>query len=235
VQSKTVRILRHRAEALAFDLVGTFSVNAYNASVPEDYRLPATSNGSTGILLGNTRRIWPRFIAALRQNPCRLDENNPFDSWICESVETLIDGLTDITSVRYAHSLPPDRVAIQRAAALSGLAWNSPAQLSIHPKYGPWVAWRAVLVLPYEVVTEEGPLEELMPCCKSCEAGCIPVFEEALSATTTLDAKHVREQWKYWLAVRDACDLGREWRYDSTQIEYHYTANPEVLSRAINA
>ena len=44
------------------------------------------------------------------------------------------------------------------------------------------------------------------------------------------------ENWRPWLAVRDACPEGRRFRYDPEQIRYHYTKDlrrlrPDGLTR----
>ncbi|MGH8586497.1 MAG: hypothetical protein ACREWE_10055 [Gammaproteobacteria bacterium] len=42
---------------------------------------------------------------------------------------------------------PPRRVAMQRLAHLSGLAYLSPSHLNVHATYGPWIALRAAVVI----------------------------------------------------------------------------------------
>jgi methylmalonic aciduria homocystinuria type C protein len=39
----------------------------------------------------------------------------------------------------------------------------------------------------------------------------------------------VREQWRLWLAVRDACPVGREYRYSENQIRWHYAHDRSAL------
>jgi methylmalonic aciduria homocystinuria type C protein len=37
------------------------------------------------------------------------------------------------------------------------------------------------------------------------------------------------DDWRSWLAVRDACPVGRSARYAEEQIAYHYTKDPSHL------
>ena len=38
-----------------------------------------------------------------------------------------------------------------------------------------------------------------------------------------------------WAAMRDCVGIGREYQYDDSQSEYHYTKNPEILVAALAA
>jgi methylmalonic aciduria homocystinuria type C protein len=40
--------------------------------------------------------------------------------------------------------------------------------------------------------------------------------------------------WRAWLAVRESCPVGREYRYCDAQIEYHYTKDRAILRRALH-
>jgi methylmalonic aciduria homocystinuria type C protein len=42
-------------------------------------------------------------------------------------------------------------------------------------------------------------------------------------------AKKVSESWRLWLAVRDACPVGRSSRYPDEQCEYHYRPSRSLL------
>jgi len=39
----------------------------------------------------------------------------------------------------------------------------------------------------------------------------------------------VRDHWQAWLAVRDACPVGKAARYDDSQIRWHYALDREAL------
>jgi hypothetical protein len=59
------------------------------------------------------------------------------------------------------------------------------------------------------------------PC--ACDRGCGAAFERACAAGVPRDQAELRDRWRLWLAVRDACPVGREWRYSEDQISHHYT------------
>jgi hypothetical protein len=45
------------------------------------------------------------------------------------------------------------------------------------------------------------------------------------------DAAAVERGWRAWVAVRDACPVGRASRYGDEQIRYHYAKDRGVLER----
>lgn len=101
-----------------------------------------------------------------------------------------------------------------------GFAALSPSHLSLHPEHGPWIGLRAIVIAerPYE-----GPARPPLPRpCDGCERPCMGALDEAL-------ARGDAASWRDWLAVRDACPVGRGSRYGAAQIRYHYTKDQDWL------
>jgi methylmalonic aciduria homocystinuria type C protein len=119
----------------------------------------------------------------------------------------------------------PSAVPIQRLGSRVGLASLGPAYLSVHPRFGPWFAYRAVAVLDLPPEIQPAPRTEP---CTTCPAPCGAALEQALGPRRSLD---VEENWQRWLAVRDACPVQAEARYPDDQIRYHYTKDPRWLRR----
>ena len=95
----------------------------------------------------------------------------------------------------------------------------APSNLSIHAVLGPWISLRAVIVADVEPVDEPPPP---LPCA-ACPRACVPAFERARDQT----------DWRTWLAVRDACPIGREHRFQEDHLRYGYTKDRDILRRAI--
>jgi len=157
-----------------------------------------------GLLVGNTRALWPRFVAAMR-DPALAGAPDPLERY----TEATVAAAFPNARIYYGHQrydgvfLP-----LQRLAVATGLGALAPTQLVIHPIYGPWFALRAVVVLAGEPPPAQPPIAQ--PC--QCDETCTGAMEAALGSA----------HWRAWLAVRDACAL-RAWRYSDEQIEYHYT------------
>jgi hypothetical protein len=208
-------------EAAGLDLVQPFAVGGYNRAVEPRYALPDLGRAENlGPLVGNSAALWPRFIGWLTQDPSRLDDPNPLDAYVVERVSTAA-AVFGQALVRYSHRPPPERFAAIRMAVVSGLAHEGESGLAVHPRFGPWFAIRAAVV-----VAEPGPREPAPTISHPC-GDCVP------HCLTRLPDAVADGGWTRWLAVRDACPVGREYRYSEEQLRYHYTHERAVLRAAV--
>jgi cyanocobalamin reductase (cyanide-eliminating) / alkylcobalamin dealkylase len=221
-----------RCAAAGLDLVQPFQVTWYDGVVVDAFRLPDLGRPSAlGVLVGNTRALWPRFLAALRADARALDESHPLDTYVRAAVLGALEPLAHRWEARFSFEPPPRRVAMQRLAHVSGLAYLSPSHLSVHVTYGPWIALRAAVVIDIE--GPSGPSPDPPNPCPDCESHCLPRFRDAIAEACATPAGYaaIERYWRLWLAVRDACPVGRSHRYSDEQIRYHYTKDRDVLSR----
>jgi cyanocobalamin reductase (cyanide-eliminating) / alkylcobalamin dealkylase len=225
-------LLASRLAPAGIDLVHPLRAAWYNRVVP-GYPVPDFGRSDAlVVLVGNTRALWTRFLDALRQDPEWINVEHPLDNYIATSILRALEGCPVRHEIRWAHDVSDRRIAIQRMAHASGFAWLSPAHLSIHPVYGPWIALRAAICFALPGPAAPPPLEDP---CGECPAACLPVFDRAVREAGDAigtDRTH-SNSWKLWLEVRDACHVGREHRYSDEQIQYHYTKDRAILERAI--
>lgn len=199
---------------LAFDIVHPFDAHACAREVGLPQLLDP--DRPRGLLIGNTRALWPRLLAARAAAPELQGSADPLDLFTEREVERArarLDGRAFYAHRSYAGAFLP----FQRLAAAAGLAALAPTHLLVHPTFGPWFALRAVLLVAGEVVS---PPRIEAPC--RCDEGCLSAFADAREASGP-------EAWRAWLAVRDRCPVGRAYRYDDAQIGYHYTKDPRFL------
>lgn len=224
-----MRILAQVEETLAargFDLCARFSVAAYNRAVDAAYALPQLGRSDAlGLLIGNTRALWPHFVSWLREDPRRVERAHPLESYAEEAIGACVKSSGVGGEVRFSHEPPGRRFAAQHLAQLAGLAHLSESMLSVHARYGPWIALRAAWVVPVGA-----PPEQVAPPPQPCRCAqrCLPAFSRALRGGT-----NVASQWTDWVAVREACPVGRDHRYCAQQLRYHYTKDREVLREAL--
>ena len=203
-----------------------FAAAWYDEVVAPEYRLPRVRPDALALLIGNTRALWPRFVAAL---PELAGDPDPLERYIMRAVTA---ALADVRhEVRYAHEPPPRRIAIQRAAAVAGLAWLAPSHLSIHPVYGPWIGLDAIVVLD-EAAPAERPAPP--PPCPACDHACQPALARALAASDPANHRAVEAAWPVWLAIRDACPTGRAHRYSDEHIRYVHSKDRALLIKVQN-
>lgn len=164
-----------------------------------------------GWLVGNTRAMWPRFLETWREDSELAWGRDPIDSYVERICARLVDTRCLFAHRRYGDTWLP----FQRLAVAAGIGTLSPSNLVIHPTYGPWFALRAV------VLTRGTPTTRMLPPAPcDCAERCTKAFTRA---------RELHSSWRDWLAVRDACSVGKEYRYSDEQIEYHYTKSLDVL------
>lgn len=230
---RLVAAIARDCAAGGLDLWATCAAEDYQRVVEPAYHLP--DHGRTRALVmvvGNTRALWPVVKAA--RAGALAGVRDPVDRHVEATVRGAVvralaahaPGLA--VALRFAPEPPPRRVAMQRLAAVAGLAYLAPCHLCVHPVYGPWFALRAAIVLDVDGPPPRPPLAP--PC--DCATGCAPALAEALAAGAPTSAVTLRPRWRAWLAVRDACPVGRVHRYDDDQLRYHYTGDLAALDGA---
>jgi methylmalonic aciduria homocystinuria type C protein len=240
------------AEALrrdGLDIVAPLSLEWYNASVADApaSRVPPAGGGVGGaalvVVVGNSRALWPRFVAACAADARLLAGADPLEAYLEAAVAAAVAAA--VSSCAAELLPPPPRVfwshrplapggahlAVQRMAAAAGLAYlDSGSHLSLHPLAGPWFSLRAALV--FDCVTHAAP----RPPPPACPLGTAQLAAaRAALAAAIAAAGDVRgeDAWRRWLAVRDAVAGNHPERYCEEQIEYHYTGRRAPLEAAV--
>jgi methylmalonic aciduria homocystinuria type C protein len=181
-----------------------------------------------GILIGNTRSFWPLFRRALERQEDLRSEQDPVDRYTVDAVHSALSVVDVPWLVRFAHDVASEPLPIQRVARATGLAMLSPSHLSVHATHGPWIALRAVAIVDIE--GPGGTAPECPDPCTSCHKPCVEALARALEGTQHApDARSIERDWGSWVAVRDACPIGRASRYSEDQIGYHYTKLKQLL------
>ncbi len=156
-----------------------------------------------GILIGNTRALWPPFTSALR-DPSLAREAHPLERYTERAIDAAFSG----ARIYHGHRMyGAAYLPLQHLAVVTGLGALAPSRLVIHPVYGPWFALRAVVIID-GVPPTRVPIAQ--PC--RCAAACTGALDAALANPSSGPA---------WVAVRDGCGL-RASRYSDDQIRFHY-------------
>lgn len=209
------------------DLTHAFNVRQYNFQACDNERLfDFERPDALGILIGNTRQLWPVFTRALHEEPDLRRELHPLDAYVTARLRSLSSkSFGPRAQLVFAHATTPKAFPIQRLAEAVNFAALSPSHLSIHPQHGPWIALRAVLVA--DVAGPELAARELARPCRGCRAPCVPALSHALAVSARpVSALSVAEHAREWIAVRDACPVGQSSRYGEEQLVYHYVKAP---------
>jgi hypothetical protein len=118
-------------------------------------------------------------------------------------------------------------IPFQRLGRAAGLAASSPLGLQIHPTYGAWWAYRALVVVDVEL-PRAAPLSDG---CAGCPAPCVDACPASAVQLTgfSIPACHARrleaEPCRLSCAARIACVRGPEHRYSDEQLAFHMRAS----------
>lgn len=195
------------------DVCHPFSLARVNAAI-SPFALPSFGERGLGLLVGNTRALWPLVRAVVLRGATPA----PLDDFVEAAVTAALKELPVQAWVGWAHRLTAPVIPIQRIALAAGFADLSPTHLSVHPEFGPWFALRAVVVLDVAVQGEDPDPVSL---CAACTKPCVAALDAALGEEAPTK-ESVRRRAAAWVRVRDACPVGRAARYADEEIAYYY-------------
>ncbi len=233
--SEVVARLAQALSARGLDLVQPLSIDWYNRAVAEEYRVPHFGRPNRlAVVIGNTRALWSALARARAADAALRATTDPVDEYCADTITDVCRSeLGDPAAwlAWFSPEPPPRRVAMQTLAHVAGLASRSRSMLSVHPVFGPWIALRALVVIDREGPAGAAP-ELPVPCV--CRDHCGPLFDAACAALAGRPPgrERIEGSWRTWLAVRDACPVGREHRYSDDQCRYHYTHERRYLPLA---
>jgi ferredoxin len=121
----------------------------------------------------------------------------------------------------------------QRLGLAAGLPGPGPLALQVHPTYGPWWAYRALVVVGVELA-EAAPLSApcdgcAAPCVSACPGGAVRTA--GFAAAACVEARLARSACQLDCAARRACVVGREHAYGAAQLAFHMGASLRMLRR----
>eukprot|EP00978_Attheya_sp_CCMP212_P001356 scaffold2848_cov54-Attheya_sp.AAC.1 len=279
--------LRHELEVNGFDICHPFCPEWYNevlVSEGLDKKLSPLPTDGDAFLIGNTKALWPKFIHWLRSKQQEQEQSadhendkqlfqipeNPLDTYTRESIETILGQVVQNEHKKHHPSFEifwsdtnslSRLVSMQRVASVSGFAYTDPlSKLSIHPVYGAWTSYRAVVVfhnMGQESTCCSGkegidspptPPPPMMSCLlseqeqasakiameKACYASEERGFTTCCKQLHGGEAMLKDELYKDWIALRDCVHVGKEqYRFSESQLLYHYTKDLKFLEQEL--
>ena len=234
------------------DIVQEFNTEWYNTYVASESLplspLPTYGRASAkAVVIGNSRALWPAFLNWLSRQSQPEEVQDPLDKFIQSTVEQAIAELCSSSGVAHDIFWPWESgerlVSMQRVAIVCGMCYHdTETQLAIHPKFGAWVAFRAVVV--FDAPGDAVPTPERLGCLMSEEekvaareamAAALRASDEANLCTQLHGEKGMERDVRLaWAALRDCVAVGREARYSEAQLTYHYTKDKKVLLQAMH-
>lgn len=192
-------------------------------------RLSALLPGARGALVvgGGGRPFFDGFTAAAE---ARDGQPDPLDRYTARVVAAAVAGALAGGNVRAAIAHPFDAhpvIPFQRLGRAAGLGGPGPLALQIHPVFGPWWAYRALIALDCPLPPAGAPGDA----CAGCPAPCVSACPgRAVSqAGFGLVACHAHRmeaaECQLSCAARLACIRGPQHRYADEQLAFHMRAS----------
>jgi len=187
------------------------------------------------ILFGHAgRRLWECVQAE------RGDEKHPVDEYSVRTVQRWIAQAIPDARTRFAFpiGLPTGQhVGLQRLGTLAGWHHPSPFMVGIDAQWGSWFAYRAVILTDTELPATE-PVDYGYPCITCASKACITACPGRALDSGTMDFRACQtERLKegspcaLGCCARQACPVGAEHRYESSQIEHGAVGSLAAIRR----
>jgi len=199
---------------------------------------------TTTLLLGNSRALWPVFLGWLSSQPEPENLKDPLDTFLKSSIVDVVARFCGTTAydIHWPWESGERLVSMQRVATACGMCYHDgETQLSIHPRFGAWLAFRAVVVL--DAPGLDCPPPERLGCllserekaaAREAMAAALRASDEVNLCSQLHGVKGMERDVRLaWAALRDCVELGRDERYSDAQLTYHYTKEQAVLLQAM--
>jgi len=216
------RVVAALADA-GLNLTGTLPIAEYDALVPPAWCSAQLAPGARGALVvGNAGRVlWQRFVAA----PERALPTDPVDVYTRRALAQAARTSDGPAAIGF-YADRRDGVYLPLVALAHRAGFGSPGRVGvlIHPVFGPWIAIRAVILLPETVPFREP--EDFAPC-DGCPAPCASACHGGVVGAHGVDHAACYQVRLTLPACATACDarracvVGPEHAYSAEQIAHH--------------
>jgi epoxyqueuosine reductase QueG len=226
--------IRRAAAPYGLNLIAAIPADRYDAIAPPAMRARSLAPKARSIVvIGNGGgAFWNAFNAHADAHSGWRDRAHPLDDFTRELIENAIVPAVKGQGVNYTTAYPFVGEATLNfigLGKLAGLGGPSILGVLIHPVYGPWIAFRAALLLDVSL-DQPGDALDFDPCprClpRSCIAACpasavnFPVGWDIPRCLT--HRVEVEADCASRCHARVACVIGPEHRYPDDELEYHH-------------
>ena len=232
------RLARH-----GLNLVGTASPDDYDVGVPTPHALRALlPEARAAVVIGNGGgAFWGTFRTFCAMHPGWEDQRDPLDAYTQRVVEAAaapaVAALGGRVRFLYPFRFPDDPVSFMRLAACAGLGRPSLVGVLVHPTYGPWIAFRAAILVP-EPFALPRPTDGFDPCPTCVERTCVAACPAHAVGpggwdipTCAASRARADDPCAARCHARFECVLGRAHRYPADALAYHQNRARPTLGR----
>lgn len=230
----TLETIRRASAPQGLNLVAATSVARYDAAVAVQSRAGALDRDAKSIVvIGNGGgALWHALKIHAERNPGWWKRDNPLDDFTREVVERDVASAARALGRRCTVLFPfmsdgPTLNFIELGKA-AGIAGPSILGVTVHPIYGPWIAFRAALLLDEEIDSpgdalgfDPCPRCTARTCIPACPAGAVSIDSEWDIPKCLTHRVEVEADCTPRCHARAGCVLGPEHRYPDDELAYH--------------
>lgn len=227
-----VERIRSAGKPFGLNIVAAVPVDRYDAAVTEPYRASTIDSRAKSIVVvaNGGGALWAALKRHAGENPGWFERAHPLDDFTRMVVEKKV-----APAIGARHSILFPFLQGQRTlnfielGKVAGVAGPSILGVLIHPKFGPWMAFRAAILVD-ELIDEPGEARQYDPCPSCTARSCISACPTgAVVAPTGWDIprcvayriEHEADCMNRCHA-RVACVVGPEHRYPDDEIGHHH-------------
>jgi epoxyqueuosine reductase len=228
-----IESIRAAARPFGLNLVGAVLVERYDREVKAAYRVANHWPAARSIVvIGNGGGdFWRAYCAHAGRNPGWSSREHPLDDFTKTVVENRITrGLVlagEPCAAVYPFMDSTARLDFMQLGRITGIAGPSVLGVLINPKYGPWIAFRAALLMRTPL-DSPGPAVGFDPCPSCVERSCIPscpvlaISEAGWNVANCIQHRvELESDCAPRCHARVGCVIGPEHRYPDDELAYH--------------
>ena len=218
-----VAVLREGLTSYGFEVFGSFVLEAQHCIANHDEYL-----GRQAILVGNIgSRIWLHFSQSAEYQDSEPDPLNRYTARI-------LGGVARAQEIEAIFPFDEPYWPFQRFAASALGVQSSPLGMQIHPEFGLWYGLRGAFILPEDTelvgdvdgvsVAQTHPCDTCVdkPCLNTCPVSAFTINGYNTEACYGhLDRGEDPDCRSLGCLARDACPVGKEYRYEPQHIRFH--------------
>jgi epoxyqueuosine reductase len=232
--SLLLETIRGAGEPFGLNLVAAVPVNRYDAVVTEPYRAAALDAKAKSIVViaNGGGALWGALQRHAQHNRGWWKREHPLDDFTRAIVEKEIAPVVRQSGARSTIIFPfmngTATLNFIELGKVAGLAGPSILGVVVHPKFGPWIAFRAAILVD-ELIDAPGEAGGFDPCPTCTERSCIAACPAAAVAFPS--GWDIPRCLAYRIEsepdctprchARVACVLGPEHRYPEEELAYH--------------
>ena len=226
------------------NLIGVADAVGYDAAVPARWTIGQHVPGVRSVLvIGNGgAALWEAFRRRLDAEPSFAGTRDPLDAFtravVTEAVTPFATELQQAIPIVFPFDAGPPALSFVHLAECAGLGRSSLLGILVHPEFGPWIALRAALLLPFPCEAAR-PADGFEACATCVERPCITACPGAAVGAGGWDVPRCADHRLSGAGdgcdagchARIACVYGQAHRYPPDALAFHQAYARGAMAR----